>query len=215
MIEPGKYVVIEGSDGTGKSTQVELLADWLAKEKGIDSFIAHEPAGTPMADAIRDIIKNGNLERDPVSDLLLFTAARREIWREARQALKLGNWVLSARNYLSTEAYQGYGDGVDLDLIRSTTREFVGQDYLTPDHTFILSINSEEERAARIDSRGELDNPDTFEMRDASFQSRVNQAYIKIARSYGISAIDAARSVDEIHEIIKRQLDSSHSDTLF
>ncbi len=215
MIEPGKYIVIEGSDGTGKSTQVELLADWLAEEKGIDSFIAHEPAGTPMADAIRDIIKNGNLERDPVSDLLLFTAARREIWREARQTLKLGNWVLSARNYLSTEAYQGYGDGVDLGLIRNTTREFVGQDYLTPDHTFILSINSEEERAARIDSRGELDNPDTFEMRDASFQSRVNQAYIKIARSYGISPIDAARSVDEIHEIIKRRLDSSHSDTLF
>ncbi len=204
MAEHGQYIVVEGNDGTGKSTQVEQLAEWLQDAHNIQAYIAHEPAGTPMADAIREVIKNGTLERDPQTDLLLFTASRREIWLRARRELALGHWVLSARNYLSTEAYQGYGDGVPLETIRSVTREFVGEDYFAPDHTFILALTDEQERKNRIGNRGELETPDTFEMRDADFQRRVNNAYLRIAADHGIEVIDARRSIDDIQEEIRR-----------
>lgn len=203
MAKHGKYVVIEGNDGTGKSTQVELLAQWLQAEKGIESFIVHEPAGTPTADAIREIIKNGSLERTALTDVLLFTASRHEIWQQATKELQQGKWVLSARNYLSTEAYQGYGDGVDREQIRTLTRRFVGEDYFTPDHTIILALTSENERKKRIARRGELENPDTFEMRGDDFQMRVNQAYLQIAHDRGITPIDASRSIDDIQTEIR------------
>ncbi len=206
MTERGKYIVIEGSDGTGKSTQVDLLAEWLKAEHNINAFIAHEPAGTPTADALRDIIKNGNLARDPLTDVLMFTAARREIWLRAQKKLKIGEWVLSARNYLSTEAYQGYGDGVDLALIRATTEQFIGNDYLTPDYMFILTLDDETERAKRIATRGELETPDTFEMRGQSFQSRANQAYKQIATDHGIEPINASASREDIQRTIRQPL---------
>lgn len=205
----GKYIVIEGNDGTGKSTQVELLAKWLEDEKGIQSFIAHEPAGTPIADAIRTIIKNGSLSREPLTDVLLFTAARHEIWQQARKELEKGNWVLSARNYLSTEAYQGYGDGVDLDLIQSITKKFVGEDYYKPDQTIILALTDEAERKNRIARRGELDSPDTYEMRGSDFQARVNDAYLKIAKNRKILPIDATLSIDKVQSIIRDGLEMS------
>ena len=105
-MERGKYIVIEGHDGTGKSTQAERIRDRLQKE-GIDSVEFHEPAGVPIADAIRTVIKDGSLERDGETNLLLFTAARHEIWKHAEKELALGKWVVSARNYYSSLAYQG------------------------------------------------------------------------------------------------------------
>lgn len=206
MTERGKYIVVEGADGTGKSTQVEMFAQWLQEEKGIECFIAHEPAGTPTADALRDIIKNKELERTPYTDVLMFTAARVEIWQQAKQVLKLGGYVLSARNYLSTEAYQGYGDGVSLELIRDTTRTFVGDEYMHPDYTLILALKDESERARRIAQRGPLEIADTFESRGADFQDRVNNAYLRIAEDYGFEVIDASASKEEIQHQIRRSL---------
>ncbi len=206
MPERGKYVVVEGNDGTGKSTQVELLAEYLKQEYDITSFIAHEPAGTPIADAIRDVIKDGSLERDPVTNLLLFTASRREIWQEAKRRIKIGEWVLSARNYLSTEAYQGHGEGVDIDTIRDLTRNLVGEDYVTPDYAFILTLTDETERKRRVNDRGELEVPDTFEMRGADFQTRVNNAYLRIAADHGIPLIDANQSIEAIQEELRARI---------
>lgn len=207
MGERGKYIVIEGNDGTGKSTQVELLADYLRSELGISSITAHEPAGIPMADAIRDVIKNAGLERDSKTNLLLFTAARHEIWQRAKQQLALGTWVLSARNYLSTLAYQGYGEGLDTDLIITTTRVFTDEDYMSPDNTIVLTV-SDDERKRRISLRGELDVPDTFEQRAHDFQKRVNAAYAKLAKQRKYPTIDASQSIDsiqtEIREIVLR-----------
>ena len=202
-MEQGKYIVIEGNDGTGKSTQVKQLAGYLESTHGIESFIAEEPAGTPIADEIRSLIKNGDLERSPETNLLLFTAARREIWQRASRELQLGRWVLSARNYISTLAYQGAGEGIDETLITDITRQFVGDDYMSPDHAIILTLGDSSTRTARIDNRGALEKPDTFESKPSDFQDRVNSAYIEIATKNNYPLIDASQSVDDIQQEIR------------
>src|SRR5680860_1336148 len=106
-MKTGKYVVIEGHDGTGKSTQVSLIRQRLLQHD-VESIEFHEPAGSPIADAIRNVIKDGNLERDATTNLFLFSAARHEIWKtQALPALELGKWVIASRNYYSSLAYQG------------------------------------------------------------------------------------------------------------
>lgn len=199
-MEKGKYIVIEGHDGTGKSTQAELIRERLQKE-GIDSIEFHEPAGVPIADAIRTVIKNGSLERDGETNLLLFTAARHEIWKRAEKELTLGKWIVSARNYYSSLAYQGYGEGLSLDLITDTMRTFTSDHYLNPDIAIILNID-DQVRKGRISERGELENPDTFESRDSDFQSKVNNGYIQIASTYSLPIIDAGQSIDQVTDEI-------------
>ena len=196
----GKYVVIEGNDGTGKSTQVELLKAHL-EENGIQAVTMHEPAGTPISDAIRTVIKNGELDRDAYTNLLLFTAARHENWRSVSASLKLGKWVISARNYISTEVYQGYGEGLSVELIHDLTRRFTDERYMIPHYTFVLTL-SDEERQKRIAKRGELETKDTFESRDRQFQEELNRGYIELARKYGFTTIDAAQPVAEIQSEI-------------
>lgn len=197
----GKYIVIEGHDGTGKSTQVSLLREKLTTE-GIDSIEFHEPGGMPIADAIRAVIKNGNLSRDSTTNLLLFTAARHEIWKDAQEKLADGTWVIAARNYFSTLAYQGYGEGLDIELITSTTHRFTDNVYMQPDLAVILSLEDDREREKRIAKRGELTNPDTFESKDSNFQDRVKAGYITIARARDLSVISALRSPEAITEQI-------------
>lgn len=201
----GKYIVIEGNDGTGKSTQVELLNGYL-KQKGIASVMLHEPGGTPIADAIRTVLKNGELERDAETNLLLFTAARRENWRWARAKLEFGTWVLSARNYLSTEVYQGHAEGLDRALIRRQTREFTDELYMSPDLTVVLAV-SDDVRKQRITTRGALTVKDTFESRGEDFQAAINAGYAQVAAEYGYPTIDANRSIDEIQADIRKLID--------
>jgi dTMP kinase len=203
----GKYVVIEGHDGTGKSTQVGLIRQKLKKCQ-IDSIEFHEPAGSPMADEIRNVIKNGSLKRDAMTNLLLFSAARHEIWqKKAVNALNKGKWVIASRNYYSTLAYQGYGENLDLDIIENITRQSTGNRYMNPDIAIILDMDDETERVKRINIRGQPENPDTFESKDNTFQSKVRQAYLKIAKSRNIPIISANQSIekmtDEIWGIIK------------
>ena len=206
----GKYIVIEGHDGTGKSTQVERVREKLAQQ-GIESIEFSEPAIDPkdgvedilIADALRTVIKNGTLERDPLTDLFLFSAARHEKWhRKAMPALKLGKWVVASRNYYSTEAYQGYGKGLDLNLIYSQTLLATDDRYMQPDITVILSLDDENERQRRIDSRGKLDNPDAFESLGNDFQSRVQNAYPQIAARHNIPIISATGTPANVSEKI-------------
>lgn len=198
----GKYVVIEGHDGTGKSTQVSLIRQKLL-ECNIDSIEFHEPAGSPMADEIRNVIKNGSLERDAMTNLLLFSAARHEIWQKrAVSELKIGKWVIASRNYYSTLAYQGYGEGLDLNMIESITRQSTDDQYMNPDIALILDLNDENERFKRINVRGELENPDTFESKDDIFQTKVRDAYHDIAKSRNIPIVSASQTIAEMTDEI-------------
>ncbi|MBC7942877.1 dTMP kinase [Candidatus Saccharibacteria bacterium] len=198
MTERGKYVVVEGPDGTGKSTQIELLKEHLS-EIGVPSIEIHEPDGVPAAAELRNIIKNGSLERDPWTNVMLFTAARRLNWLQAMQpALEAGTWVLAARSWISTEIYQGNGEGVDLTKIAEFTRNNVGEQYLTPDLTLILALQGLEARKTRIAQRGELDNPDTFESMPDEFQERLEDGYTNFAIRNGIDTIDASQSREQV-----------------
>lgn len=197
----GVYVVIEGNDGTGKSTQVDLL-DQTLRGKGIETFVMHEPAGTPISDAIRTVIKNGTLERDAKTNLLLFTAARHENWSQASRALDRGAWVISARNFLSTEVYQGIAEGLDANLIHNLTRQFTDERYMRPDFTFVLTLNDDSARERRISARATPMEPDTFESRGEAFQEKLNQGYTQLAREYGFPVIDATAPIEEVQRQI-------------
>lgn len=193
----GKYIVIEGNDGTGKSTQVGIIREKL-KQRGIESIEFHEPEGTPIAGAIRTVIKNGELERDGTTNLLLFSAARHDIWfNYALPAMQEGKWVVASRNYYSTIAYQGYGEGLDPEIISTTTRIATDDQYLRPDVAIILSLE-DEERQKRIGQRGELETPDTFESKGSDFQQKVNQGYLAIAKTHSLPVVPANGSVEDV-----------------
>lgn len=198
----GKYIVIEGHDGTGKSTQVEMIRKRL-KNIGIESIEFHEPAGNPVADAIRNILKDGSIDRLPMTNFLLFTAARCDLWNNlALQALNEGKWVVASRSYYSSYAYQGYAEGVDINLIKEITKKAVGEDYAVPDYAFILSM-SDEERIKRINQRGEKRlTPDNFESKPSDYQETVRLGYLKIAEDLNVPVISADASIDTITDEI-------------
>ena len=181
----GTYIVIEGNDGTGKSTQAELLADYC-RQQGREVIIVEEPGSddpdktTPIASYLRSLIKNGTLARDPEINLALFSAARRELWQQKiAPALNRGAVVISARNYISTLAYQGYGEGVNTDHIMAITKLFTDERYMKPDFIIILTLDERKKRIAKR-SQG-IDTSDTFESRSSNFQKHVDVAYRTIA----------------------------------
>ena len=203
----GKYIVIEGNDGTGKSTQVAKLADYF-RERGQTVCVVEEPGSddpeksTPIANELRNVIKNGDLARSAAINVALFSAARRELWREKiRPALERGEIVLSARNYISTLVYQGRGEGFDEAEILRLTKLFTDEKYLHPDVMIVLSL-SHDKRAKRIAMRGELKNPDAFESRGQNFQEKITNGYLKIAKDYEIPVVLADGSVEEVHDML-------------
>ena len=211
MSRPGRYIVIEGNDGTGKSTQVELLAAHFQRQ-GLTVCVVEEPGSdepeksTPVADELRRVIKNGDLVRSPEINVVLFSAARRELWREKiKPALKRGEVVLSARNYISTLVYQGRGEGFDEAEILRLTKLFTDEKYLHPDVMIVLSL-SHDKRAKRIAMRGEPKNPDTFESRGQDFQEKITKGYLKIAKKYDIPVISADGTIEEIHDMLVNKI---------
>ncbi len=194
------YIVIEGQDGTGKSTQARLLAEYF-QSKGKTVVVMDEPDGDiPQAHDIHDLIlvrgKEYNME--PLTNVLLFTASRLELWRKiAEPTLKSGGVVISARNWWSTLAYQGYGEGVSKERIIKITKEIMPKLYTNPEKSVILTV-PDEVRLSRQQNRGKA--TETFEAKNNDFQHKVNHAYLAIAKKFNIPVLDASPSPEEIQK---------------
>lgn len=198
------YLVIEGQDGTGKSTQVELFADYF-RAQGKPVLTLHEPDGDlPQAHDIHDliVIKGKDYHLEPLTNVALFTAARLELWHKlAEPILRQGGVVISARNWWSTLAYQGYGEGISRSRIIRLTREMLPKPYVEPDKAVILTL-PDQIRAEREKARGKA--LETFEVKGADFQQRVNHAYEKIAKDLNIPILEATGTIEEVHAQLKR-----------
>ena len=201
------YIVIEGQDGTGKSTQARLLKEYYEK-KGKEVVVMDEPDGDlPQAHDIHDLIlvRGKEYKMESITNVLLFTAARSELWRKiAEPALKRGGVVISARNFWSTLAYQGYGEGVSKTKIIKITHEALPDRYCHPDKSFILTV-SDKIRLERQGTRGKA--VETFEAKPDSFQQRVNAAYPKIAKDFNVPIIDASGTIEEVSNKILQELE--------
>lgn len=198
------YIVIEGQDGTGKSTQAELLKKYF-EEQGREVVMLEEPDGDlPQAHDLHDMILTRGYKLEPLTNVLLFTAARVELWHKiAEPVLKRGGIVISARNYWSTIAYQGYGEGVSKSKIIRLTKDLLPEKYCHPDFGFILTV-SDEVRLARQKNRGKA--TETFEAKPSEFQQKVNAAYPHIAKDFNLTLIDASGTIEEIFDLILRKL---------
>jgi len=198
------YIVIEGQDGTGKSTQAELFADHF-RTQGRPVLTLHEPDGDlPQAHDLHDLIlvKGKDYHLAPLTNVVLFTAARLELWHKlAEPVLKQGGVVISARNWWSTLAYQGYGEGVSRSKIIRLTHEMLPKPYVVPDKSVILTL-PDKIREEREQARGKA--LETFEVKGSDFQARVNHAYEAIARDLNIPIIEATGSIAEVHEKLKK-----------
>ena len=196
------YIVIEGQDGTGKSTQVRLLREYFEKQ-GKKVVVMDEPDGDlPQAHELHDLIlvKGKDFGLEPMTNVLLFTAARVELWKKiAEPVLKEGGVVISARNWWSTLAYQGYGEGISRSKIIRLTKELLPALYVTPDLGVILTT-TDEVRLSRQGGRGKA--KETFEAKPSEFQQKVNNAYPKIAKDFGINIVDASGTIEEVFAAI-------------
>ena len=197
------YLVIEGQDATGKSTQVEMLADFFRRQHR-PVITLHEPDGDlPQAHQIRDLVKTKSYNLEPLTHVILFTAARLELWHKlAVPILKQdGGVVISARNWWSTLAYQGYGQGVSRRRIITITKTTMPKEYYQPTHSIILTLD-DKTRLSRQTTRDNLSATDTFESQPSGFQQKVNHAYLKIAEEFGIPTLDASPSPEDIQKRI-------------
>lgn len=197
------YIVIEGQDATGKSTQVEMLADYL-RSQGKEVITMHEPdSDLRFTHALRDIIKDKTYNLEPLTHVLLFTSARLELWRKlAEPLLKRDGIVISARNWWSTLAYQGYGQGVSRSRIIEITKNILPTPYVEPTHSVILTLD-ETTRLKRQSGRDNNSSNDTFESKSLDFQHKVDNAYLKIANDFNIKTLDASASPEEIQKNLR------------
>lgn len=199
----GKFITFEGGEGTGKSTQLKLLAKRL-KALGHDVVETREPGGTPGAEVVRDVIKTGAVEHlGPFAEAVMLAAARDDhVTNVIRPALEGGRWVLCDRFTDSTRAYQGAGGGVDPEILSELERIAVGE--TTPDLTVLLD-SPVEKSMARARERARMNGEataDRFEKQDTAFHEKLRQALLDIAQkdSARCVVLDADRTKTEVAE---------------
>lgn len=204
----GRFITFEGGEGCGKSTQVRRLKEALEAE-GHEVLLTREPGGTRLSELIRGLLKDER-EDSPCdrAELLLFLAARAQLVRNViRPALDAGTWVVSDRFSDSTFAYQGYGRGLPLDVLR-LANDFACEG-LRPDLTVLLDVDTETSRA-RLRKREAATNTtaDRIEQAGDAFHERLRQGFLEMAAQEPnrIVTIDASGTPDEVWEKVWKSL---------
>lgn len=190
----GYFIVLEGPDGSGKSTISEIICEKL-KEKGFSVVHTREPGGIEIAEEIRNIILNPkNTSMDARTEALLYAASRRQhLVEKVVPAINEGKLVICERFVYSSLAYQGYGRGLGFDDILKINDFAIGEHY--PDMTIYLDIN-EEEGLKRIENRAFKDRLDNESI---NFHHLVNEGYKEVLRRFkDTKVVDATLSIDEV-----------------
>lgn len=200
----GRFITLEGSEGSGKSTNLAFIHQHLQRS-GIDVVLTREPGGTPLGEAIRDLLldhRNGTMAGD-TELLLMFAARAQHIHELILPALRAGKWVLCDRFTDATYAYQGAGRGID-DARIAQLETWVQGD-LRPDLTFFLDLPV----AQGLARAGERSTPDRFEREQIDFFERVRDGYLTLAsrapERYRL--VDASLSLDAVQSQLKSLLD--------
>ncbi len=205
---PGFFLVLDGPDGGGKTTQLARLADWL-RERGLDVVSCRDPGGTELGNRLRSLV----MDRDTVpvamrAEMLLFMASRAQMVEEIiRPSLDAGKVVVCDRFLLSTIAYQGFGGGLDPAEVAAVGRSATGG--LLPDLTVVLDVPPETARDRVGPAR------DRIEARPAEYYERVRAGYLDIAmgrsrkeRLYPapISLVNATADAETVSLLIRREV---------
>jgi dTMP kinase len=199
----GLFIVLEGGDGVGKTTQAALLSSWM-EGAGIPHVVTREPGGTPVGEAIRGLVLDrDDLDLSRETELLLILAARAAFVRDVvRPALAAGTTVVSDRFTLSTLAYQGFGRGIDLGKVRAGIEIATGG--LEPDLCFVLDL-PQDEIMGRMQRTGAV--PDRIEREGEAFRHAVREGYLALAESEGnVQVIDARGTPEEVHERLRARV---------
>ena len=202
----GKFIVIEGIDGSGKTTQINQLSKWLCGNNLIPEnnqlIITKEPGGTKLGQSIRSLLLDTSRETNPdsLAELLLYAADRAQHVNEIiRPSINKGDWVLSDRFSGSTLAYQGYGRQLDIKLIKDL--ENIATKGLSPDITFLLDIPVEESIKRRINRKD-----DRMEQEGREFLKKVSFGFNSISKDNKWKQISALKSKEEITFEIQHEL---------
>jgi len=199
----GTFITFEGIDGSGKSTQLRLLANFL-KETGCDALLTREPGGTPVGNRLRAALLDAQEEVDPLTELLVFAADRAQhVRRVLRPALKSGQVVFSDRYADATAAYQGAGRGFSPELISEIIE--LATEGLKPDLTLLFDLPVEASttrtrRRAKCKLQG-----DRLDAEDAEFHTRVRDAYLRLAAAepQRVKVIETNQPLELTHERVK------------
>ncbi len=201
----GKFITLEGIEGTGKSTQIEFVTQYL-RSKGKKVLSTREPGGTPVGEKIRTLLlANDMTPMGEVTELLLMFAARAEhVEKVIQPALQEGKWVVSDRFFDASYAYQGYGRDMDLDRINALKKLSIGD--LEPDLTILLDV-SLSTSSQRVTERG---NQDRFEKETFDFHQKVRDGYLKIAdkNKKRIMVVDSNQSIARVQADIMEKLET-------
>ncbi|MFP4313538.1 MAG: dTMP kinase [Alphaproteobacteria bacterium] len=200
MISQGLFITFEGGEGSGKSTQVQKLANTL-REQGRDVMLTREPGGTEEAERIRALlVQSDGGQWSPLEEVLLLFAARAHHVRTLiKPAVESGSIVICDRFTDSTRAYQGYGLGLDLKIIESIKRNVLGD--FEPDITFLLDIPASDglKRSTRR-LKDEGSNEDKYENLDIEFHEKLRAGFLELAEQNQnrFCIVDALQEIDTI-----------------
>ncbi len=199
----GKLITIEGLDGAGKTTLASSLAEAL-RRRGIDARILREPGGVPVAERVRELVKDPLLQVGPRAEALLYAAARAQLVEEALEPLlAAGSWVLLDRFVDSSLAYQGAGRELGIAPVR-TINEFATDD-LRPDRTLLLALDP---AVGRSRSQARAEPVDRLEREDEQFFARIAFAYGQLATAepQRIRTLDASQHPDRVRDAALAEL---------
>ncbi len=198
------FITFEGGEGSGKTTQIAMLAEYLERQ-GRAVVVTREPGGTPAAEAIREFLMDAKQSGiSPLTETLMFLAARSEhVEKLIKPSLAEGKWVLCDRFADSTFVYQGIARGLGVGFLKALQRHVIGE--FAPRLTFLLDIHPAEGLKRAADRRGQQTRFDTLGL---DFHTQVRDGFLQLAKAEPerFRVIDASETPDVVHNAIIKQL---------